>query len=76
MDVGILLAIIIPPVLIDTAMKVYATINLTRSMEKRSEANKIGWLIGIWVINTIGWLSYLLFGRIPSEKKKDEETWD
>ena len=76
MDIGVLLAIVLPAVFIDTAFKVYSTINLVNSWEERENVNRIMWLIIIWVINTIGWVMYLLFGRIPKETTKDEETWD
>jgi hypothetical protein len=76
MDIGVLLAIVLPAAFIDTAFKVFSTINLVNSWEKREKANKIGWLIIIWVVNTLGWLMYLLFGRMPKETIKDEETWD
>jgi len=76
MDIGILLAIVLPAVFIDTAFKVYATINLVNTWENRQKVNRISWLIVIWIINTFGWLIYLLFGRIPKEKTADEETWD
>ncbi len=76
MDIGVLLAIVLPAVFIDTAFKVYSTINLVNSWEKREKANRISWLIVIWVVNTFGWIMYLLFGRMPKESTKDEETWD
>ncbi|MFW9852187.1 MAG: PLDc N-terminal domain-containing protein [Candidatus Thorarchaeota archaeon] len=76
MDTGVLLAIVLPAVFIDTAFKVYSTINLVNTWEKRENLNRIIWLIIIWVINTIGWVMYLLFGRIPKETTKDAETWD
>jgi len=76
MDTNIILAIVIPFALIDTAMKIYAILNLVKTIDNRSQTNKIGWLIAILIVNMFGWLMYLLFGRIPQEKKNDEETWD
>ncbi len=76
MDTGTLLAIVLPFVFVDTAFKVFSTINLVNSWEKREKANRISWLIVIWVVNTFGWLMYLLVGRMPKETIKDEETWD
>ncbi len=76
MDTNTILAIVIPLVLVDSAMKIYSAINLARTFNIRSQNNRIGWLIAIFVVNFFGWLMYLLFGRIPKEKKSDEETWD
>ena len=76
MDTNTILAIVIPFALVDTVMKIYSIVNLAQTFNIRSQTNKIGWLIAILVVNMFGWLMYLLFGRIPQEKKKDEETWD
>ena len=76
MDTNTILAIVIPFALIDTAMKIYAILNLVKTIDNRSQTNKIGWLIAILIVNMFGWLMYLLFGRILQEKKNDEETWD
>jgi hypothetical protein len=69
METGILLAIIIPPVLVDTTMKVISTNNIIKTSNKRSKKNRVIWLIIIWIINTFGWLSFLLLGRISTKKE-------
>ena len=76
MDTNTIIAIAIPFAIIDMAMKIYSVVNLAQTFDVRSQNNKIGWLIVILVVNFFGWLMYLLFGRIPKEKKNDEETWD
>ena len=50
--------------------------DLIKTFDKRSDVNKIGWLIAIAVVNMFGWILYFLFGRLPVEKSEDEESWD
>ena len=76
MDTNTIIAIVIPLALIDTGMKIFSAVNLVQTFDIRSQTNKIAWLIAILAVNLFGWLMYLLFGRIPQEKKSDEETWD
>ena len=76
MDTNTILAIAIPLVLVDIALKIYSVLNLAQTFDIRSQSNKIGWLVAILAINFFGWLMYLMFGRIPKEKKDNEETWD
>ena len=72
----VILAIVIPIALVDLAIKAFAIYDLIKTFDKRSDVNKIGWLIAIAVVNMFGWISYFLFGRLPVEKSEDEESWD
>ncbi len=76
MEIGTILAIVIPFALVDIGMKIFSTLNLIKTIDKRDQTNRIAWLIAIWVVNLFGWLMYLLFGRLPKEKKENAETWD
>ncbi len=75
METWILILIIVPVVLLDSGMKLLATLDLIKGWEKRSKNTNYIWITAIWVVNMFGWLSYLLFGRIPKEKTEDEEDW-
>lgn len=76
MEVWVILAITIPIALVDLAIRGYAIYDLIKTFDKRSDVNKIGWLLVIAFINAFGWISYFLFGRLPVEKSKDDESWD
>jgi hypothetical protein len=76
MEIGTALAIAIPFALIDVGLKIYSTLDLAKTFDKRSEVNKVGWLIAIWIVNLFGWMLYLIFGRIPAEKNLNDEKWD
>ena len=75
METWILILILVPVALLDSGMKILATLDLIKVWEKRPKNTNIFWLIVIWIVNMFGWLSYLLFGRMPKEKTKDEEDW-
>lgn len=64
-DTGILLAII-PLVLIDLAMVIYSIVDLFKADRRVKGDNKLVWLLVILLVNTFGWLVYLLFGREES----------
>ncbi|MHA1200725.1 MAG: PLD nuclease N-terminal domain-containing protein [Candidatus Heimdallarchaeaceae archaeon] len=72
----VILAIVIPIAVVDLAIRGYALYDLVKSFDKRSDVNKIGWLVVIAFINMFGWIAYFLFGRLPVEKSEDEESWD
>ena len=72
----VILAIVIPIAVVDLAIKAFAIYDLIKSFDKRSDVNKIGWLIAIALVNLFGWILYFLFGRLPVEKSEDEESWD
>ena len=75
MDVWALALVVTVAVLFDTGMKILATLNLAKIWDKRPKNTNYIWLVVIWVINSFGWISYFMFGRIPSEKADDEEDW-
>jgi uncharacterized membrane protein YozB (DUF420 family) len=64
-DTGILLAII-PLALIDLAMVIYSIVDLFKADRRVKGDNKLVWLLVILLVNTFGWLVYLLFGREES----------
>lgn len=64
-DTGILLAII-PLALIDLAMVIYSIVDLFKAERRVKGDNKLVWLLVILLVNTFGWLVYLLFGREES----------
>ncbi len=76
MEDWIILAIVIPIAVVDLAIRGYAIYDLSKTFDKRSDANKIGWILAIALVNAFGWILYFLFGKIPVEKVKDEESWD
>ena len=76
MEDWLILAIVIPIALVDLAIKGYAVFDLFKSSDKRSDANKIGWILAIALVNLFGWILYFLFGRLPVEKSENEESWD
>lgn len=76
MDTSLTLAIVIPFVLLDSGMKIFSTFNILKTSDMRTQSNLIIWIILIWILSMLGWLSYLLFGRMPVEKKTDDESWD
>lgn len=76
MEEWVIWAIVIPIALVDFVIKGYAIYDLIKTIDKRSDANKIGWILAIALVNMFGWILYFLFGRLPVEKSKDDETWD
>ena len=76
MEDWLILAIVIPIALVDLAIKGYAVFDLGKSFDKRSDANKVGWILAIALVSLFGWISYFLFGRLPVEKTENEESWD
>lgn len=75
-ETGVLLAIIIPIAIVDLAIRGYAIYDLSKTFDRRSDVNKIVWILVIALINAFGWIFYFLFGRMPVEKSADEESWD
>lgn len=61
-NVGLLLALL-PLVLIDLGMVVYAIVDLAKPERRVKGGNKLVWLLVILLVNTFGWLAYLVFGR-------------
>ena len=61
-DPAILVAVI-PLVLIDLAMVVYAIVDLYKPDRRVKGNNKLVWLLVILLVSTFGWLIYLLVGR-------------
>ncbi|MHA1347461.1 MAG: PLD nuclease N-terminal domain-containing protein [Candidatus Heimdallarchaeaceae archaeon] len=76
MELWLVLTIVIPIAIVDLAIRVYAIYDLIKTFDKRSDVNKIGWLVVIAFVNALGWILYFLFGRLPVEKTEDEESWD
>lgn len=58
-----LLAALIPLILIDLGMVIYSIVDLLKPERRVKGDNKLIWLLVIILINTFGWLAYLLFGR-------------
>jgi hypothetical protein len=58
-----LLLALLPLVLIDVGMVVYCIVDLYRPERRVRGGNKVAWLLIILLINTIGWVAYLLAGR-------------
>ena len=75
MDTWVIIVIVVPLVLLDSGLKILATIDLMKNFEKRPRSTNYIWIAIIWTINMFGWLSYLLFGRMPKEKTDDDEDW-
>ena len=76
MDEAVILAIVIPIAIVDLAIRSFAIYDLSKTMDKRSDVNKIAWILVIALVNAFGWISYFLFGRLPVEKTENEESWD
>ncbi|MBY9000023.1 MAG: PLDc_N domain-containing protein [Candidatus Heimdallarchaeota archaeon] len=76
MDVAVLLAIVIPIAIVDLAIRGFAIYDMSKTFDKRSNANKIAWILAIALVNAFGWILYFLFGRLPVEKTDNEESWD
>jgi hypothetical protein len=62
LDTGILLAII-PLALIDLGMVIFSIVDLFKSDRRVKGENKLVWLLVILLVNTLGWVAYLLVGR-------------
>jgi hypothetical protein len=75
LETWVIIIIVVPLVLLDSGMKLLATLDLVKNFDKRPRNTNYIWLIAIWVVNMFGWLSYLLFGRMPKEKTEDAEDW-
>lgn len=56
-------AALIPLILIDLGMVIYSIVDLFKPDRRVKGDNKLIWLLVIILINTFGWLAYLLFGR-------------
>jgi hypothetical protein len=61
-----LLAALVPLVLIDLGMVVYSIVDLYQPDRRVKGGNKLIWLLVILLVNTIGWVVYLLIGREES----------
>lgn len=61
-SVGVLAALI-PLILIDLGMIIYSIVDLARPERRVRGDNKLVWLLVILLVNTFGWLAYLLYGR-------------
>jgi hypothetical protein len=58
-----LLLALLPLVLIDLAVVIYCIVDLYKPERRVRGGNKTIWLFVILLINTLGWLAYLLAGR-------------
>lgn len=58
-----LLVALSPLILIDLGMVVYSVVDLAKPERRVRGNNKLVWLLVILLVNTFGWLTYLLFGR-------------
>ena len=58
------LPLIIPVLLIELGMKVYAILDIHKRERETVGIGKTGWTVVIALI-TLGWLPYLLVGRKP-----------
>lgn len=61
-DTGLLVALI-PLIIIDLGMVIYSIVDLYKPDRRVRGDNKLVWLLAIVLVNTFGWLAYLLFGR-------------
>ena len=65
MDIGVLLAIVLPLVAIQLVLVVAALYDLTRPDRRVRGDSKVVWVLIILLVATIGPLLYFLVGREP-----------
>ena len=65
MDVGVLLAILLPLIALQVVLIVAALYDLTRPMRRVRGDNKVVWALIIIFVSTIGPILYFLAGREP-----------
>lgn len=65
-----ILAILIPLLVIEIALRVYAVIDILKTDRSVNFIAKRWWLVIVLVIN-FGWVFYLLFGRTD----QDMQSW-
>jgi hypothetical protein len=58
-----LLLALLPLVLIDLGMVIFCIVDLYRPERRVRGNHKIIWLLVILLVNTLGWVAYLLAGR-------------
>ena len=75
MDTWVIIVIVAPLVLLDFGLKILAILDLMKNFEKRPKIHNYIWIAVILTINMFGWLSYLLFARMPKEKTDNDEDW-
>ena len=59
-----LLLALIPLALIDLGMVIFSIVDLYRPNRRVRGGVKIIWLLVILLVSTLGWVAYLLFGRV------------
>ena len=63
LDVGKLLLLLIPILLVNYGMVIYCIIDMFKVERKVKGGNKIVWLLVVGLVNMFGWITYLLIGR-------------
>lgn len=58
-----LLPLLLPILLIDLGLKIYAIIDLIKEERRVKGNNKIIWILVIALVNVFGWMIYFLAGR-------------
>ncbi len=74
-DLGQLLPLLIPIVLLELGLLVWALLDIIRR-ERVKGGNKVIWILVIVLINIIGPIVYFIFGREEDSSEKDSDnTW-
>jgi len=73
MEIGKLLALLIPVILLELGLLVWALLDVIRRERVRG-GNKVVWILVIVLINLIGPIIYFLFGREDDSAEKDTDN--
>lgn len=71
-DLGTLLPLLIPIILLEFGLLVWALIDVVRREHVRG--NKVVWILVIVLINIIGPIVYFIFGREGESADEDENS--
>jgi hypothetical protein len=70
MEIGKLLALLIPVILLELGLLVWALLDVIRR-ERVKGGNKVVWILVIVLINIIGPIVYFIFGREEGPSETD-----
>ncbi len=74
LSTGELILYLLPVIIIQFSLMIFALIDLARR-EKVRTGNKVLWALIILLLNLIGPIIYLAWGRYPAEEERDFRHW-